>query len=123
VRRDFWGLPPVQQGEGLSVNRRRPFPTRDRKPPAGKQVETRTELSELGFRGESPCAAPQLSYRVQAQGDAGVLAGETLHGLAKRHEVSRDLVRIAWHSEQYCIGITAVRDQSQAVRGPPLPHW
>jgi len=38
--------------------------------------------------------APHSQHRVQASGRTEFLAGETLHGLAKRYDLSRTLVRV-----------------------------
>ena len=54
----------------------------------------RIGLSGPGFRGESPWQAPQISIEFKRQVVQEYLAGETLHGLAKRHGISRNLVRI-----------------------------
>src|SRR4249919_1811891 len=38
--------------------------------------------------------APLLQHRVQRQVAQEFIAGETLHGLAKRHDISRNLIRV-----------------------------
>jgi len=47
-------------------------------------------LPEDGSHGE----APVIQRRLQAAGCWEFLAGETLHALSKRHDISRELVRI-----------------------------
>ena len=52
----------------------------------------RIGLSGPGFRGEKVHAeAPRYSIEFKSQ--VAEEAGETLHGLAKRHDISRNLVR------------------------------
>ena len=45
-------------------------------------------------KDESHGQAPHLQYRIQASGRPGIHCRETLHALAKRHDVSRNLIRI-----------------------------
>ena len=55
----------------------------------------RIGLSGPGFRGEKAHAeARSYSIEFKRQVAQEYLAGETLHGLAKRHDISRNLVRI-----------------------------
>ena len=55
----------------------------------------RIGLSGPGFRGESPWpSTADYPIEFKRQVAQEYLAGETLHGLAKRHEISRNLVRI-----------------------------
>ena len=52
---------------------------------------------KLGFRKmEAHGQAPHPQHRVQAPSRSGVsrLAGETLHGLSKRHDICRNLIRV-----------------------------
>ena len=43
---------------------------------------------------ESHGKAPHIQYRIQAAGGAGVSRRESLHGLSRRHDVSRNLIRV-----------------------------
>ena len=50
---------------------------------------------EPGFRrNEAHGQAPHAQHRVQAPGALGFLVGETLHWLAKHHDVCQNLIRI-----------------------------
>ena len=67
---------------------------RDEVHPCGwTDTDVRIGLSGPGFRGEKVHAeAPRYSIEFKSQ--VAEEAGETLHGLAKRHDISRNLVRI-----------------------------
>ena len=56
----------------------------------------RQELTLVpGFRRmEAHGPASHAQHRVQAPGRSGVPAGETLHGLSKRHDICRNLIRV-----------------------------
>jgi transposase len=50
---------------------------------------------EPGFRRmEAHGQAAHAQHRIQAPSRSGFLAGETLHGLAKRHDICRNLIRV-----------------------------
>ena len=55
-----------------------------------ERIDRRAGLLKEG----SPGRAPHTRHRVQAPSRSGVLAGETLHGLAKRHDICRNLIRV-----------------------------
>ena len=57
--------------------------------------DVRIGLSGPGFRGESPWPRnADVSIEFKGQIVQEYQGGETLHGLAKRHGISRNLVRI-----------------------------
>ena len=56
----------------------------------GWELTGAAELSKDGSHGQ----APHLQHRIQASGRSRIHAGETLHALAKRHDLSRNLIRI-----------------------------
>jgi hypothetical protein len=63
--------------------------------PAGGQIDGRALTWLSGFRSmEAHGSTSHPQHRVQASGRAGYLAGETLHGLAGRHDLARNLIRI-----------------------------
>src|SRR5262249_26298781 len=76
--------------------RREVFGARLECTPSGGQVRgPRIRLSPPGFRGERPMAKHRIySVEFKRQVVQDYLSGETLHGLAKRHDISRNLIRI-----------------------------
>src|SRR5262249_19460238 len=70
-----------------------------------------------GFRRmEAHDDTPIPQYRVQAPARPGVLGGETLHALAKRHDISRNVIRV-W-VEKYEAGALNDALKAQAPQYP-----
>ena len=65
-------------------------------------------LSEPGFRGESPWQARTHSIEFKRQVVQESLGGDSPHALAKRHGISRDLIKI-WVAKYEAGGLTATR--------------
>ena len=53
-----------------------------------------SDYLDRAFEEKAHAQAPQLPIEYKRQVAQEYLAGETLHGLAKRHEINRNLVRI-----------------------------
>jgi len=63
--------------------------------PSGGQIAGWELTGTAGLsKDESHGQAPHLQHRIQASGRPGIHCRETLHALAKRHDVSRNLIRI-----------------------------
>src|SRR6516162_10252008 len=57
---------------------------------AGWELTGTCRASKDGSHGQ----APHLQHRIQASGRPGIRWGRALHALAKRHDLSRNLIRI-----------------------------
>ena len=63
--------------------------------PGPGQVMYKELTGDAGLsEDESHGKAPHIQYRIQAAGGAGVSRRESLHGLSRRHDVSRNLIRV-----------------------------